>query len=203
MSSSEMSDHEVFENTFYYFVAALRILSSDAATQCKDLDNYNTPSEIQSETATRGLGTLRVSAHYLDWKKAEVIVDLGTLPINALPFDRKSAAGRMGAIAHRMGSWGVLLWTVRCGLRAADRRGATGSARPIFRGLFGGSLAGRCRLQGSTWVTRATLTLPVSVRRETLPLPTPVPPVNLSLGQFDGTWSSHCLTVLRIGARLD
>ncbi|MDF4024645.1 hypothetical protein P3W24_06700 [Luteibacter sp. PPL201] len=102
MSSSEMSDHEVFENTFYYFVAALRILSSDAVTQCKDLDNYNTPFEIQSDTATRGLGTLRLSAHYLDWEKAEVIVDLVAairrLPPEALSVPHLSMTRHAGCV---------------------------------------------------------------------------------------------------------
>lgn len=102
MSSSEMSDQEVFENTFYYFITALRTLSRDAYSQCTDMDNYNTPSEIQSDTASRGLGTLRLSAHYLDWEKAEAIVDLVAalrrLPPEALSVPYLSMTRHAGCI---------------------------------------------------------------------------------------------------------
>jgi hypothetical protein len=102
MASNEMSDREVFENTFHYFIAALRVLSSDAATQCKDMDNYNTPYEIQSDTTARGIGALRLSAHYLNWEQAEKIVDLVAalrrLPPEALSVPHLRMTGHIGCI---------------------------------------------------------------------------------------------------------
>jgi hypothetical protein len=43
MASEEMDQHEVFENTFFHFIKALRVLLSDAATQCESMDNFNAP----------------------------------------------------------------------------------------------------------------------------------------------------------------
>lgn len=107
MSQDKMSDREVFENTFHYFISALRVLSNDEVTQCMEMDNYNTPSEIQSDTANRGLGTLRLSAHYLGWQQAEAIVDLVAavrrLPAEALCVPHLSMtrhAGCITAMAH-------------------------------------------------------------------------------------------------------
>jgi hypothetical protein len=97
-----MDDREAFENTFHYFVKALHVLSSDAATQCKDMDNYNTPSEIRSDAIGRGLGSLRLSAHFLSWEQAEQIVDLVAalrqLPPEALSVPHLSMTRQVGCI---------------------------------------------------------------------------------------------------------
>jgi hypothetical protein len=104
MASEEMDDHEVFENTFFYFTKALRVLSSDAATQCEDMGNYNTPWEIQRDTTSGGLGSLRLSAPYLSWEQAEKIVDLVAalrrLPKEALsvPVPHMKMTGHVGCI---------------------------------------------------------------------------------------------------------
>ena len=103
MTSKEMDDdHEVFENTFFYFVKALRVLSSDAATQCKEMESYNTPWEIQRDTTSGGLGSLRLSARYLCWEQAEKIVDLVAalrrLPKEALSVPHMKMTGDAGCI---------------------------------------------------------------------------------------------------------
>jgi hypothetical protein len=104
MASEGIDDHEVFENTFFYFVKALRVLSSDAATQCRDMGNYNTPWEIQRDTTSGGLGSLRLSAPYLSWEQAEKIVDLVAalrrLPKEALsvPVPNMNMIGHVGCI---------------------------------------------------------------------------------------------------------
>jgi hypothetical protein len=55
---TNMADRGAFENILHYFVKALHVLSSDAATQCKDMDNYNTPSEIRNCHEPSRLGAI-------------------------------------------------------------------------------------------------------------------------------------------------
>lgn len=76
MENEESSTREEFENCFFYFLKALRVLSHDPDTQCREMENYNTGWEIQREVAGRGLGSLRLSAPYLSWEQAEKMVDL-------------------------------------------------------------------------------------------------------------------------------
>lgn len=102
MASEEMDNQEVFENTFFYFTKALRVLSSDAATQCEEMVNYNTPWEIQRDVAAGGLGSLRLSAPCLSWEQAEKIVDLVAglrrLPKEALSISHIKMTDHVGCI---------------------------------------------------------------------------------------------------------
>jgi hypothetical protein len=104
MASEEMDAREEFENCFIHFVDALRVLSHDAATQCEEMGNYNTPREIQDDASSGGLGSLRLSARYLSWGQAEKIVDLVAalrrLPKEALsvPVPHMKMIGHAGCI---------------------------------------------------------------------------------------------------------
>jgi len=102
MASEEMDNHEVFENTSFYFTKALRVLSSNATTQCEVMGNYNTPWEIQSDITGRGLGSLRLSAPHLSWEQAEKIVDLVAalrrLPKEALSVPHMKMTSHVGCI---------------------------------------------------------------------------------------------------------
>jgi hypothetical protein len=102
MTSEEMDNHEVFENVFFYFTKALRVLSNDAATQCEEMGNYNTPWEIQRDIVHGGLGSLRLSAPYLSWEQAERIVDLVAalrrLPKEALSVPHMKMTSHVGCI---------------------------------------------------------------------------------------------------------
>lgn len=102
MGSEEMDAREEYENCFLHFVDALRVLSHDAATQCKEMDNYNTPREIQQDACGGGLGSLRLSAPYLSWEQAEKIVDLVAalrrLPKEALSVPHVRMTGQIGCI---------------------------------------------------------------------------------------------------------
>lgn len=102
MASEEMDTHEVFENAFFYFIKSLRVLSSDAASQCADMGNYNTPWEIQRDITGNGLGALRLSAPYLSWTQAEKIVDLVAalrrLPKEALSVPHLKMTSSVGCI---------------------------------------------------------------------------------------------------------
>lgn len=102
MAAEEMGAREEFENCFLHFVDALRVLSHDAVTQCEEMDNYNTPREIQRDASGGGLGSLRLSAQYLSWEQAEKIVDLVAalrrLPKEALSVPHIKMIGHVGCI---------------------------------------------------------------------------------------------------------
>lgn len=113
MTSTDMDDHESFENAFHYFVQALDALSSDAAKQCSDMDNFNVPWELQRDAAGGGLGVLRLSAHYLSWSQAEGILDvvaaLRRLPTEALYVSHLKMTGDVGCLtAMNHPAWGPL-----------------------------------------------------------------------------------------------
>jgi hypothetical protein len=76
MDSTEMSDQEIFENTFFYFVKALRVLSLEAPLQCDEYNNYNAPWELCDDVVSGGIGALRLSARSLTWEQAGKIVDI-------------------------------------------------------------------------------------------------------------------------------
>jgi len=71
MASEGMDAREEFENCFLHFIQALQVLSHDATTQCEEMNNYNPPWEIQHDTTSSGLGSLRLSAPYLSWEQAK------------------------------------------------------------------------------------------------------------------------------------
>lgn len=102
MTSEEMGAREEFENCFLHFVQALQVLSHGADTQCEEMGSYNTPWEIQRDTADSGLGSLRLSAPYLSWGQAEKIVDLVAalrrLPKEALSVPHMKMTGNVGCI---------------------------------------------------------------------------------------------------------
>ena len=102
MNSNNQIDREEFENCFLHFVDALRVLSHDAATQCEEIGNYNTPWEIQHDASGGGLGSLRLSALYLSWEQAEQIVDLVAslrrLPQEALSVPHMKITSQVGCI---------------------------------------------------------------------------------------------------------
>jgi hypothetical protein len=98
----EMHGQELFETAFDHFVAALRVLSHDAETQCDEMGSYNTPGEIQFDVVGSGLGILRISAEWLDWAKAEKLLDLVAgirrLPSEALYVPHLSMTSREGCL---------------------------------------------------------------------------------------------------------
>jgi hypothetical protein len=113
MSPEEMDAREEFENCFLHFVDALRVLSHDATTQCEEMDNYNTPREIQQDASGGGLGALRLSASYLSWEQAEKMVDLVAalrrLPKEALFVPHIKMTGHIGCItAMNHPAWDLL-----------------------------------------------------------------------------------------------
>lgn len=66
------------------------------------MGSYNTPWEIQRDTTSGGLGSLRLSARYLSWEQAEKIVDLVAglrrLPKEALSVPHMNMTGHIGCI---------------------------------------------------------------------------------------------------------
>lgn len=90
--------HDLFENSFYYYVKALRVLSHDAETQCAEMGNYNTPWEIQDDVGTYGLYLTRPAASYLTWEQTEKIVELST-SLKALPREAINPVGML-MISH-------------------------------------------------------------------------------------------------------
>lgn len=102
MSADDVSGREEFENCFLHFVEALRVLSHDAAMQCEEMGNYNTPGEIQDDASSGGLGSLRLSAPHLSWEQAEKIVDLVAalrrLPKEAISVPHMKMTSHVGCI---------------------------------------------------------------------------------------------------------
>jgi hypothetical protein len=102
MSADNVNSREEFENCFFYFVKALRVLSHDSATQCEEMGSYNTPWEIQRDVTGGGIGSLRLSAPYLSWEQAEGIVDLVAslrkLPEEALSVPFLKMIGHAGCV---------------------------------------------------------------------------------------------------------
>ena len=76
MSFEENEAHDLFENAFFYYIKALRVLSYDAETQCEEMGNYNTPWELQADVGTSGTYLIRPAASYLTWEQTEKIVEL-------------------------------------------------------------------------------------------------------------------------------
>lgn len=81
-----------FENSFWYYVKALRVLSHDAETQCEEMGNYNTPWEIRQDVGECGLYLIRPSASYLTWEQTEKIVELSTI-LEMLPREAVAPVG--------------------------------------------------------------------------------------------------------------
>ncbi|WP_250623301.1 hypothetical protein [Pinirhizobacter soli] len=107
MNSDSPGTHEVFENAFFYFIKALRVLACNAAKQCEEMEDCNTPWQIQRDVTSGGLGSLRVSASFLSWEEAESIVDLVAalrrLPqeaITAAFMNTTSHAGCVTSVSH-------------------------------------------------------------------------------------------------------
>ena len=84
MSPGQIEPSEEFENAFWYFLKALRVLSHDAEAQCEEMDNYNAPWEIQNDVAEGSLALLRSSTSYLTWEQTERMTELATA-LRALP----------------------------------------------------------------------------------------------------------------------
>ena len=102
MTSENLDAREEFENCFFYFVKALRVLSHSSDTQCEEMGSYNTPWEIQRDVTSGGIGSLRLSALYLSWEQAEGIVDLAAslrkLPKEALSVPFLKMIGHAGCV---------------------------------------------------------------------------------------------------------
>jgi hypothetical protein len=102
MSSTELDDRESFENVFHYFLTTLRVLVSDAVSQCHAMGTHNTPWEIQRDMVSGGLGSLRLSARTLSWEQAEKILDIVAavrrLPREAIAVPNMSMTSHVGCM---------------------------------------------------------------------------------------------------------
>jgi hypothetical protein len=94
MSPADMEEQELFENAFFYYVKALRVLSHDAETQCEEMGNYNTPWEIQRDVGESGMHLTRPSVCYLGWRQTEKVVALSTA-LMALPMAAITPVGML------------------------------------------------------------------------------------------------------------
>ena len=57
----EFDAEELDRNSFYWFAEALRILSLDSGSQCREMGSYNTPWELQYDVAAHA--SLADSSH--------------------------------------------------------------------------------------------------------------------------------------------
>ena len=48
--SEELTEQDWFENTFFYFIKALRLLELSAEEQCEWMGNYNVAWELQQDS---------------------------------------------------------------------------------------------------------------------------------------------------------
>jgi hypothetical protein len=94
MSFASDEEHDLFENSFFYYVKALLILSHNADTQCEEMGNYNTPWEIQADVGTSGIYLIRPAASYLTWEQTEKIVELSAA-LKALPREAIAPIGML------------------------------------------------------------------------------------------------------------
>lgn len=94
MSFEENEAHDLFENAFFYYIKALRVLSYDAETQCEEMGNYNTPWELQADVGTSGTYLIRPAASYLTWEQTEKIVELSAA-LRVLPKEAIAPIGML------------------------------------------------------------------------------------------------------------
>lgn len=85
--SSGMSPEEEFANSYYYFVAALKILAMDADSQCDVMGNYNVAWELKANVSA-GLCMLTLPSGELTKQQREgiagVVAALNEIPESVL-----------------------------------------------------------------------------------------------------------------------
>ena len=94
MKSKYFTEHELelleasFQNSFFYFLQAVDILSLDALKQCETMGNFNVAWEIQHDVCENASALLNWPISYLtDAEKgavSQVVEILGKLPEGAL-----------------------------------------------------------------------------------------------------------------------
>ena len=84
-----MDAQEAFENSFWYFVSALRVLSHEPERQCKEMEAYNAGWEIKQDVIDFGQGVVGSPSSYLTKEQTEKIIELiaalKLLPAEAVP----------------------------------------------------------------------------------------------------------------------
>lgn len=90
--SVSQSEQDDFENGFFYFVDALKILEMNAEAQCEHVGNYNVPWELQHDVSGGGMALVRSPASYLTREQADKVIEL-SLALNGLPQEAMAPPG--------------------------------------------------------------------------------------------------------------
>jgi len=85
---ASQQEQEDFENTFFYFIDALKILSSGAQAQCEELDGYHVPWELRQDVYEGGKAIAHAPTSPLSIEQRartlELVEALNRLPKEAL-----------------------------------------------------------------------------------------------------------------------
>lgn len=92
--SGSQSEQDDFENGFFYFVDALKILEMNAEAQCEHVGNYNVPWELQHDVSEGGMAIVRSPASYLTPEQADKVTEL-SVALNGLPQEAIAPPGML------------------------------------------------------------------------------------------------------------
>jgi hypothetical protein len=102
MNSSDCKSQEDFENSLFYFIDAVKVLSQDAENQCREMGNFNVPWEIRHDVVEGGSVLLHSTASYLipmhNEKLSELISSLNALPEEAIAPTHLSMTSHIGCL---------------------------------------------------------------------------------------------------------
>jgi hypothetical protein len=90
--NDEISNSDYFENTFFYFVKALKVLAMDADQQCQWMGNYNVAWELQQDVAEGGLNSVALESSHLTEAQANEVIRLARA-LEELPDEAISPKG--------------------------------------------------------------------------------------------------------------
>jgi hypothetical protein len=102
MEIDMIDEQEIFENSLNVYIFSVQVLSHDAATQCEETGNYNTPREIQHDVERVGVSLLGSSACCFTRGQREKITalsaSLGALPPEAIEVPHMKMSSPIGCI---------------------------------------------------------------------------------------------------------
>lgn len=103
MKDQAISDQEVFHNTFYYFVKALKVMAMDASSQIQEIETPNLAWEIQHDVLELGMGVKNAASTFMSEDEKEAVGRLLTASTNL-----SHQALQLGEDAVRHQDWELL-----------------------------------------------------------------------------------------------
>jgi hypothetical protein len=92
--NDDQKERDDFENGFFYFVDALKVLGLDAEAQCEEMGDYNVPWELQHDISEGGLAIARSPAGYLTSEQTNKVLELSSA-LNDLPKEAIAPPGTL------------------------------------------------------------------------------------------------------------